>query len=167
MTFTLPKFTDAEVEEMLTMFLTGHERIDVVDYLLKNNDKIKEASGDYDAKEFRKMLSDHLRSLDPSSNKYASGKYHIEYDNALRKHKRWISRKYDAVVLKNVDDFETELNIAAAEIAAVEKRIEAAETTTEFVQLTSLCNKLKKDSRELHDKYLERLERIHQQTLVM
>lgn len=163
--------TKDQEKRAVQLFAQGFSRSEVVSELIDNDSEISDQlKASQDEPKFRKELSDKLMSCDPTSTRFAVTKHKDHYDTHKAALSKALSNTYQGLVVKSVKWLEKSIARIDDKIESLEHNLgNALETfpvgSSEYVSMMNALSSLEKRKLELQDKYLERLERIHQQTI--
>lgn len=162
------ELTTEQEKRAVELFAQGLNRSEVVNNFIDTYPELEEKAED--AKQLRKDLSDKLRSCDPSSTRFAIAKHKSHYETHLTAMKKAISNAYQNLVIKSIMSIEKSIADIETRMQDIQHNLDAAMETTpvgsaEYISMMNAMMNLDKRRMELEDKKLERMERIHQQTI--
>lgn len=161
------ELTTAQEKHAVRLFVEGNSRSEVVTVLIETDPDINSQATDAgDTAAFRKALSDKLRSCDPNCTHFSRRK-HMDY---FKEHKaaltHAISNQYQSLVLKSPDWLRADVSHIDSDIDALSAKLESPDLDiSDYIRIIKARDALRKRKTSAQDKLLERLERIHQQTI--
>ena len=166
------EITLEQQKQAVELFAQGYSRSEVVTILIDDDETIRAQLNEMkDDPKFRQQLADRLRSCDPSSKYFAITKHKDYYEDQKRALKDALSERYQNLVVKSVEWITKSIEAIDAELIDMRHSLKSALETTpvgasEYIAVQNAVLALEKRKIELQDKLLERLERIHQQTMI-
>ena len=154
--------SEEQLKEAVTLFAQGMSRQEIIAHLIDNSKDltIREAT----EPNLNNILSDLLRSADPTSSRFAIKKYGEHYNLHKDAIKEVLKNRYEIAITRSIEFMSAEIEQLTQQVAELEHMIESATNTTpigtsEYLSTVNARNNATKRIDELQNKMLERLER--------
>ena len=163
------KLTEKQLEEAVELFAQGGSRSKVVSYFMDTNEKLQiqiemNEVTEMCVKQIRIQLGEQLRSVDPSSARFAKEKYQELFDLHSEAVQESVKNHYETILTRSVTLMEQQIETIATQLQILETAIAAAkvkipETEKDYLAMLKMQDTLNLRLLEITDRLLERLSR--------
>lgn len=158
------RLSEKQLEQALEMFAEGYSRPKIVSHFMENDQVLREqaALDENRAREMRATISEQLRSVDPSSPRFASSKYKELFDLHFQAKVDTIRNHYEMVINRSTTLMEHQIEKITEQLQMLEAAIEnvkvsTPETDKEYLSLLKMSDTLNQRLIDTTDRLLERL----------
>ena len=162
--FYIMRLSEKQLEQALEMFAEGYSRTRIVSHFIEKDQILRDqaAADENKAREIRITISEQLRSVDPSSPRFASSKYKELFDLHFEAKIDTIRNHYETVVNRSTTLMEYQIEKITDQLQTLETAIEAAKITTpetdkDYISLLKMSDTLNQRLLDITDRLLERL----------
>ena len=163
------KLTAKQLEQALEMFAEGYSRPRVVSYFMETDDILRKQieGNDNKAREVRLSISEQLRSVDPSSSRFAKSKYQEMFDLHFKAKMETLRNHYEITVTRSTTLMEHQAEKIMAQLQTLEAavanvKLKSPTTYKDYISLLKLSDTLNKRLFDITDRLLERLDSVSQ-----
>ena len=158
------KLSEKQLEQALEMFAEGYSRPKIVSHFLEKDQVLSEQAemDENRAREIRVTISEQLRSVDPSSSRFASSKYQELFDLHFQAKMDTIRNHYEMVINRSTTLMEHQIEKVTEQLQMLETaignaKVSTPETDKEYLSLLKMSDTLNQRLLDITDRLVERL----------
>jgi len=158
------RLSEKQLEQALEMFAEGYSRTRIVSHFMESDQNLREqaAADENKAREIRVTICEQLRSVDPSSPRFAKSKYQELFDLHFEAKVDTVRNHYETVINRSTTLMEHQIEKITEQLQTLETAIETAKVTTpetdkEYLSLLKMSDTLNQRLLDITDRLVERL----------
>ena len=156
----MERLNEQEMKDAVAMFASGSNRTEVAAFFIDQNPELETV---------REEILQQLRLADPTSNRFAVTKYQSHYEIHREGVMSVVKNHYEVAISRSIESMSAEIDALREQLNSLDYMLESAVETNpvgtgEYLSTMNMRNQVTKRISDLHDKLLERLERVRAQT---